>query len=113
MGDEHTILSPAEARHLLRRTGFGALRRDLARILDNGETRGETADRLLGARGQSVKPRGRDFESAHAKWLRFLVKTRTPLRAKLALFWHDHFATSYVKVQDLDLMADQIQLLHK
>jgi uncharacterized protein (DUF1800 family) len=113
MGDENTILSPAEARHLLRRTGFGALRRDLDRILTQGETRGGTADRLLAAKAQSVKPRGPDFESAHGKWIRFLLKTRTPLRAKLALFWHDHFATSYVKVQDLDLMAAQIQLFHK
>jgi uncharacterized protein (DUF1800 family) len=113
MGDENTTLDPAEARHLLRRTGFGALKRDLDRILASGETRGETADRLLGAKAQSVKPRGRDLESAHGKWIRFLVKTRTPLRAKLALFWHDHFATSNVKVDDLDLMAVQIQLLHK
>src|SRR2546426_2057551 len=113
MGDENTILSPAEARHFLRRTGFGALGRDLDRILAAGETRGQTADRLLGRKPQSVRPRGSDFESAHGKWIRQLVKTKTPLHAKLALFWHDHFATSYAKVQDIGLMADQIWLLHK
>src|SRR5262245_14012376 len=113
MGDENTVLTAAEARHLLRRTGFGALPRDLNRILSVGETRGQTVDRLLAAKPQSVRPSGRDFESAHAKWIKFLVKTKTPLHAKLALFWHDHFSTSFAKVQDLELMANQIQLLHK
>jgi uncharacterized protein (DUF1800 family) len=113
MGDENTVLSAAEARHLLRRTGFGALPRDLDRIISSGETRGETVDRLLAAKPQSVRPSGRDFESGHAKWIKFLVKTKTPLHAKLALFWHDHFATSIVKVEDLSLMSDQILLLHK
>src|SRR5690242_15885165 len=94
MGDENTVLSAAEARHLLRRTGFGALPRDLDRILSFGQTRGEAVDHLLGLKPQVVHPTGRDFEGAHAKWIHFLVKTKTPLHAKLALFWHDHFATS-------------------
>jgi hypothetical protein len=113
MGDESSVLSVAEARHLLRRTGFGALPRDLDRIVSLGQTRGEAVDHLLGLKAQVVRPTGRDFDTAHAKWIRFLVKTKTPLHAKLALFWHDHFATSYVKVADIDLMANQIQLLHR
>src|SRR4029077_1287523 len=113
MGDENTVLTPAAARHLLRRTGFGALPRDVDRILTLNATRGEAADRLLAAKPQTVRPNGRDFESAHAKWIKFLVKTKTPLHSKLALFWHDHFSTSNAKVDDLTLMGDQIQLLHR
>ena len=113
MGDENTVLSPAEARHLLRRTGFGALPRDLDRILSFGQTRGEAVDHLLSQKPQVVHPTGNFFEAAHAKWIRFLIKTKTPLHAKLALFWHDHFATSFVKVADVTLMANQIQLLHR
>ncbi len=113
MGGEGTVLSAAEARHLLRRTGFGALPRDLDRILSLGQTRGEAVDHLLGLKPQVVRPTGSEFEIAHAKWIRFLVKTKTPLHAKLALFWHDHFSTSFVKVADLDLMANQVQLLHR
>jgi uncharacterized protein (DUF1800 family) len=112
MGDANTVLSPEEARHLLRRTGFGALKRDVDRIHDAGETRGQATDRLLDYRAQSFKPKGRDFETAHNKWVKYLLKARSPLQAKLALFWHDHFATGFSKVRDTDLMADQINLLH-
>jgi uncharacterized protein (DUF1800 family) len=112
MGDENTVLGPAEARHLLRRTGFGALPRDVDTILLNGETRGQAADRLLAAPAKRIRPNGRDFESGHDKWIKTLIKTRTPLRAKLGLFWHDHFATAFAKVQDIDQMADQIDLIY-
>jgi uncharacterized protein (DUF1800 family) len=113
MGDENTVLTPAEARHLLRRTGFGAPRADVARLLDAGETRGQAADRLLAFPAKRVRPRGRDFASAHNKWVKLMLKTKAPLQMKLGLFWHDHFATGFSKVQDVDLMAGQIQLLHE
>jgi uncharacterized protein (DUF1800 family) len=112
MGDANTVLSPAEARHLVRRTGFGAVQRDVDRILTAGETRGEAVDRFLATKGKSVKPNGRDLETAHGKWIKYLMKARSPLQAKLGLFWHDHFATGFSKVQDTDLMGDQIRLLH-
>ncbi len=111
MGDENTPLGPAEARHLLRRTGFGAIPKDVDRILSNSETRGQTADRLLSVTPPRLRPSGRDLEAAHDKWIKTLVKTRTPLQSKLVLFWHDHFATAISKVQRTDLMADQIGLL--
>jgi uncharacterized protein (DUF1800 family) len=113
MGDENSVLTDAEARHFLRRAGFGALPRDVDRILQSNETRGQTADRLLALKPQSVRPSGRDFETAHGKWIKFLIKTKTPVYSKLALFWHDHFSTSFAKVQNIGLMADQIQLLHR
>jgi uncharacterized protein (DUF1800 family) len=111
MGDENTVLGPAEARHLLRRTGFGALPRDVDRILANAETRGQAVDQLLATPAKRIKPNGRDFQAGHNKWIKGLVKTRSPLQAKLALFWHDHFATASSKVQDVDLMSDHIVLL--
>ena len=113
MGDANTVLSPEEARHLLRRTGFGVSKRDLERILDEGETRGQAVDRLLAAKAQTFRPNGRDFETAHGKWIKYLLKARSPLQAKLGLFWHDHFATGISKVEDINLMADEIRLLHQ
>jgi uncharacterized protein (DUF1800 family) len=110
MGDEQSVLTPAEARHLLRRSGFGAPRDEVSRLA--GTTRGEAADRLIAFRPKRIRPRGRDFESAHNKWLKLMLKTRAPLQMKLGLFWHDHFATGISKVQDVDLMAGQIELLH-
>src|SRR5262244_1605333 len=108
MGDENTVLTAAEARHLLRRTGFGAAADDVDRIVSGGETRGQTADRLVGMKPKVIRPNGKDPYLAHNKWIRSLVKTRTPLNSKLALFWHDHFATAVAKVGDVGLMADQI-----
>jgi uncharacterized protein (DUF1800 family) len=113
MGDETTVLSRAEARHLLRRTGFGALPGDIDRIDDANETRGQAVDRLLAFPSGAFKPNGRDFESAHDKWLRFMLKTKFPLQEKLVLFWHDHFATGFAKVQDVKMMGVQVQLLHR
>ncbi len=111
MGDENTVLDTASARHLLRRTGFGALPKDLTAF--TGMTRGTAADKLLNYKPHGFRPSGRDFESAHNKWIKTLVKARSPLQAKLVLFWHDHFATAFSKVQDVNLMADQISLLYQ
>ena len=113
MGDETTPLSPAEARHLLRRTGFGAQKKDVDRILLLDKTRGRAADRLLNFRSTPFRPNGSEFPNAHNKWIKYLTIARSPLQEKLVLFWHDHFATAISKVADVGLMADQIQLLHE
>lgn len=42
-------------------------------------------------------------------WLDRMVAAQNPLREKLALFWHGHFATSVQKVKDADLMYVQNQ----
>jgi len=43
-------------------------------------------------------------------WLQRMVATSTPLREKLTLFWHGHFATGASKVRDPKLMYLQNQL---
>ena len=113
MDDENSVLAPAEARHLLRRTGFGALPADVARIVDTGETRGQAADRLLGFSPVAFKPQSGDHERSVVKWVKYMLKTKTPLQQKLVLFLHDHFATGFSKVQDIGLSALQIQLLQR
>ena len=113
MGDKDTVLLEAEARHLLRRTGFGVNEQTLHAILSNGETRGQAADRLLNFKPTGFRPRGPYFELAHNKWVKYMTRTSRELQEKLVLFWHDHFATSYTKVGDLDQMADQNRLLRQ
>jgi uncharacterized protein (DUF1800 family) len=113
MGDENTLLDEAAARHLLRRTGFGALRDEVQEVLDKGETRGAAADRLLDFKPKAFKPAGKLFADMHRKWVKYLLKAKFPLQEKLVLFWHDHFATAFAKVNDTKLMASQIQLLHR
>lgn len=43
-------------------------------------------------------------------WFRRMVKTDSPLREKMTLFWHDHFATSIQKVKQPALMLKQNEL---
>ncbi len=47
---------------------------------------------------------------AQAWWFRRMLKTKAPLREKMTLFWHDHFATSIQKVKQPYLLIRQNQL---
>ena len=42
-----------------------------------------------------------------------MLTTRTPLREKLTLFWHNHFATSNLKVNNTTYMIGQYQLMRE
>src|SRR5258705_9366702 len=105
MGDENTILDAAAAQHLLRRTGFGARPTEVDPLV--GLSRGAAADTLLSFTPKGFKPSGPDIGRAQSKWIKYMVKTRAPLQEKLVLFWHDHFATGFSKVQDVKRMAVQ------
>jgi uncharacterized protein (DUF1800 family) len=49
----------------------------------------------------------REDQALVAWWLKRMVGTERPLREKLALIWHGHFATSVAKVRFPKLMYDQ------
>src|SRR6185369_14448109 len=113
MGDENTVLTPAEVRHLLRRTGFGAPAADVQRILTKYPTRGAAADALLSFKSSSFRPGGRDLGDRQKSWLIYMLKTKSPLQEKLVLFWHDHFATNNTKVANSGRMANQNRLFRQ
>jgi uncharacterized protein (DUF1800 family) len=113
MGDESTVLTAADARHLLRRTGFGAPAKEVAKILQRGDTRGNAADRLLGFKPAAFQPAGKDLRLRQNSWIKYMIGAKHPLQEKLVLFWHDHFATAASKVGDVKLMAAQNRLLRK
>jgi uncharacterized protein (DUF1800 family) len=46
-------------------------------------------------------------------WFRRMAKTANPLREKMTLFWHDHFATSIQKVKQPVLMLKQNELFRE
>ncbi len=50
---------------------------------------------------------------AQGWWFRRMLMTRAPLREKMTLFWHDHFATSIQKVKLPALMMFQNELFRK
>jgi len=108
--------------HRLHRAGFGArpsvIDRDLGRSPD------DCIDQLLAG---SDAPRIPDFERQAAAlersalassgslrlqaWWSFrMLYTGDPVRERLSLLWHDHFATSQNKVGNTKLMAEQNDL---
>jgi uncharacterized protein (DUF1800 family) len=112
------------AAHLLRRAGFGAAPAEVARAVKRG-LEATVIDLFEEARDQEaqfqetfrrVSGRLVDFGDARqlqAWWCYRMLATRTPLREKLTLFWHGHFATSYRKVEDIFLMHQQCETLRR
>ncbi len=109
--------------HLHRRAGFAATWSEIQRDLKDGPkasidrvlsgkaaTEGvpgnfaETAD-LLGSAAASTRDAGR----LKAWWVFRMMFGRDPLTERLALMWHNHFATSNLKVEDLPAMHQQNQ----
>ncbi|MBK6941357.1 MAG: DUF1800 domain-containing protein [Planctomycetes bacterium] len=109
--DEHA------AAHLLRRAGFGQPRVDVERACERGlEATVSTlttldppcaAVRELDAVLDTVA--AGESDAVAAWWVARMLRSEQPLREKLALFWHGHFATSDAKVQDARLMATQLR----
>ncbi len=108
---DSTPLTETDARHLLRRTGFGAPADQVAAA--TGRTRGAVVTELLAFKPQGFKPGGKNPNLLAAKWLKFMLKAKSPLQEKLVLFWHDHFATGISKVIFPTLMGLQNQLFRQ
>ena len=93
MGDENTILKATpDARHPAARAASGATRAELDRSGIVGLPRAGT--RRTGRSGyppSAFKPKGRDQEAQHNKWINYMIKAKNPAQEKLVLFWHDHF----------------------
>ena len=69
-------------------------------------------ERQLGEMMPGVLASGNETQ-VRAWWLFRMVYTPHPLREKLTLFWHNHFATSNAKVNNLGFMLGQNQLLRR
>jgi uncharacterized protein (DUF1800 family) len=110
MGDENTVLTTAEARHMLRRAALGPTPKEVDAL--SGLTRGQAADQLLLLPSKNFRPGGDYFQKSHDKWLKFLVKGKRPLQSRMTLFWHDHFSVNFSTVQDTEQMAEYVRLLH-
>jgi uncharacterized protein (DUF1800 family) len=103
--------------HILRRMGFGASPAELAawaampidavvdRLL-NYESLPADHDSKIGlpdyvgittAAGQPFSPNTL-INDARQRWLFRMIHSQRPLEEKMALFWHNHFATAYSKI---------------
>lgn len=113
--------------HLHRRAGFGApwetLQRDLRdgpkaaidRLIDGGAaTTGTPADfeSLASTIGDAAVASG-NIQRLKAWWIYRMLFSPDPLGERLTLLWHNHFATSNRKVQDVAMMRRQNELFRQ
>ena len=115
--------------HLLRRAGFGGSATELAAYNERGyaasveallnftPTGANSIDDSLRTPGFIGVIATRAFEpqtnitDARQRWLFRMVHTPAPLQEKLALFWHNHFATGYNKLSSVVGPADAVRLM--
>jgi uncharacterized protein (DUF1800 family) len=109
--------------HLYRRAAFGATCAELEEGLRAGPE--ALVNRLLqggpdladfDAQMQPLEDsiaRSNDAPHMQAWWLMRMLHSPHPLQEKLTLFWHNHFATSYAKVQSARFMLGQYDLLRR
>ncbi|MFN0205275.1 MAG: DUF1800 domain-containing protein [Planctomycetota bacterium] len=113
-----------KAAHLWRRAGFGATTRQIIESAENGLDRaiddfldldrgdGELEKAIDTFAGDTLDLNN-NIDDARVWWLYRMIHTRRPLREKLTLFWHGHFATSVNKVERAASMLRQNQTLRK
>jgi uncharacterized protein (DUF1800 family) len=107
--------------HLHRRAGFGATRSELvrdvaagpeasvARLFQPAILPSEELEAIDGLR-QTARASS-NLDLLKVCWLNRIVRGPDPLREKLTLFWHGHFATSNKKVESVTLMDRQNETL--
>lgn len=112
-----------EAAHLLGRAQFGFSSAELDLALTTGLT--ATLERLLAPQAETA-----EFQQANSAllkvafatgsitdlkiwWLYRMWSSANPLAEKMALFWHNHFATSNSKVQSVIQMHAQNELIRQ
>ena len=116
-----------QAAHLWRRFGFGHTRQELKTAVAEGMP--ATVERLFAVPREptprpicvdgpppinpatSMPDSSSQVMALRAAWIRRMLDGVEPAREKLALFWHNHFATSIRKVVDASLMERQGELL--
>ena len=102
--------------HLLRRAGFGARPDELdtyrqesftgavTRLIEY-ERLADDVDGKIGKPGYALttgelRPAG-NIAQARQRWLFRMIHSDRPLQEKMTLFWHNHFATGYTKINGL------------
>lgn len=108
--------------HLYRRAAFGATLAELERGLQAGPERtvevllqGEPTpdvDAIAATMARAIA-QANSGAQLPAWWLYRMLYGGHPLREKLTLFWHNHFATSNLKVNNAGFMLGQYELMRR
>src|SRR5687768_3682392 len=117
--------------HLLRRAGFGASPADVQTFGDKStaaavahlvdyEGRPDDVDARIGrpdhaqVASKDLFAPDIDIDDARQRWLFRMIHTRRPPQEKMALFWHNHFATACSKLAaDSGTVQGAKMLAHK
>jgi uncharacterized protein (DUF1800 family) len=110
--------------HVYRRAAFGATWDELQvgvklgpdKLIDGLLKGGSPAPNFDADTEKFLNSAARKFNTgpqASAWWLYRMLQGGHPLREKLALFWHNHFATSNAKVQNVGSMVGQYELIYQ
>ena len=109
--------------HLMRRAGFGATRSELEARLAKGYE--ATVEELLQPGDDSELEKDlvdryyieiddmRQATAASGWWLYRMINSGSPLRERMALFWHGLFATAYEKIMNGRATAAQIEMFRR
>jgi uncharacterized protein (DUF1800 family) len=110
--------------HLHRRAGFAATWGEVQRDLADGPV--ACVDRLLAGKSRAqgipedfdkiaalLADTAREPERLKAWWVYRMLFSPDPLGERLTLLWHNHFATSALKVRDLSVMRRQNELFRE
>lgn len=124
---EHSPWNVRRVVHLHRRAGFAATWEEIQRDLSDGPD--ATIDRLLAGKAYSTGvPEDFDVMSRvigdaavaannpnrlKAWWLYRMIFSPDPLTERLTLMWHNHFATSNLKIGDVSLMRQQNEIFRE
>ena len=108
--------------HLYRRATFGATMGELENALSIGPVQAVSqlflerpdpeGDEVWGMVTRGIR-QVNGGDQLPAAWLYRILYTSHPLREKMTLFWHNHFATSNRKVQNAGYMIGQNELLRR
>lgn len=119
------MLTPFDqAAHLWRRAGFGATARQVHETAERGldaalddfldlDREEGDLERDLERLSADVFDLANNADDVRCWWLYRMVNARRPLREKLTLFWHGHFATSIAKVDRASWMLEQNRTLRR
>src|SRR4029077_8066593 len=111
-------MADEQIEHLLRRAGFGASAADLGAYgsgtyvaavdrLVNYERLPDDVDSKIGQAGYVGTTSNGPFSpntvinDARQRWLFRMLHTNRPLQEKMALFWHNYFATAFSKISGI------------
>ncbi len=115
----------AQMAHLMRRAGFGATREELEQYVAKGYD--ATVEELINPPDDMpagdmigllrympncLLPGGVP-QPGQYNWMYNMITTKRPLEEKVALFWHQVFATGNSKVDNCDQMLEQLVMFRK